>query len=220
MRRTAFAAGLVLMLLSLARMATAPAGGPERWESALREAGLRPLVAPGLRLDLRYAGRRNFTGRRLPGYCEARAFLARAAVTGVARAQRRLARGGHGLVVYDAYRPARATRAMVRWAVRTGRRRLLDEGYIARRSNHNRGAAVDVGLVRLRDGRRVDMGTPYDSFSPRSHTENARGAALRNRLLLRRAMRAGGFSNYHREWWHYDHPSTGPRLDLALGCDR
>jgi D-alanyl-D-alanine dipeptidase len=56
------------------------------------------------------------------------------------------------------YRPARATRAMVQWAERTGRRALLDSGYIARRSRHNLGVAVDLMMVDLETGTEVPMG--------------------------------------------------------------
>jgi D-alanyl-D-alanine dipeptidase len=169
---------------------------------------------------LRFVTRRNFTGRRLPGYCRPWAYLRRDAARALARVQSRLRRARLGLKVYDAYRPARATRAMVRWALRTGRSRLLSQGYIARRSNHNLGAAVDLTLVRARSGRELDMGTAYDAFTVRSHTRNARGLALRNRLRLTRAMEREGFRNYRREWWHYDFASPGARrLDLTLGCD-
>jgi D-alanyl-D-alanine dipeptidase len=133
--------------------------------------------------------------------------------------QRRLARQQLGLLVYDAYRPARATRAMVRWAERTNNEWVLTQGYVARRSNHNRGAAIDLTLVRASDGKPLGMGTRYDAFTTKSHTANARGQALRNRLTLRRAMEAEGFRNYRREWWHYDFPSAaGPPRDIPLGC--
>jgi zinc D-Ala-D-Ala dipeptidase len=193
--------------------------------AAPAEAGYRgtPLLsvkrfAPDIVLDMRYATDNNFTGRRLPGYCEQRALLLRRPARALARVHERLERDGYGLKVYDAYRPARATRAMVRWARRTGNEHLLD-GYIARRSRHNLGAAVDVTLIRLSTGRELDMGTEYDSFSTRSHTTNARGAVLRRRLRLRGAMAAAGWANYHREWWHYDFPAPGARrLDVTIGC--
>jgi D-alanyl-D-alanine dipeptidase len=187
----------------------------------LRRAGLRDVrdYAPDVQLDIRYATRENFTGSRLPGYCRPWAFLRRRAARALGRAEERLADDGYGLRVFDAYRPARATRAMVRWARRTGRAHLLGR-YIASRSNHNRGVAIDLTLVRLSTGRPVDMGTPFDAFTTRAHTLNARGGALRNRLRLRSAMNAAGFANYHREWWHYDYrgdPRARP-LDVTLGC--
>ena len=104
-------------------------------------------AAPGIRVDLAYGGSRNLTGRRLPGYCRPWAYLLRPAARDLARVQRDLRRRGHGLLVRDAYRPARASRALVRWARRSGRPELVGT-YIARRSRHNTGGAVDLTLVR------------------------------------------------------------------------
>jgi D-alanyl-D-alanine dipeptidase len=218
-RRDIFAACASTALLVAA--AAAPGEARAGFRAQLDRAGLveLPARAPGVSLELRYASDGNFTGRRLPGYCRPLAFLRRRAARSLADVQRGLEARGLGLLVLDAYRPARASRAMVRWAVRVGRPELLD-GWIARRSNHNRGTAVDLTLVRRESGRPLDMGTPYDSFSPRSATTAAGGRALRNRLKLRRAMEAAGFANYRREWWHYDYPGDrrALRLDVPLGC--
>ena len=106
----------------------------------------------------------------------------------------------------------------MRWALRSGRPELVGT-YIARRSRHNTGSAVDLTLVRHGDGRRLRMGTGYDHLGPRAHTYSASGRVLRNRLELKRAMERHGFSGYWREWWHFEHRVQGPRhLDLTLGC--
>ncbi len=197
-----------------ARAADAP-GGP-----AHPPAGLVDIhrFAPGIRVELAYGTRHNLTGRRLPGYCENRALLLEPAARDLARVQRHLRRRGLGLLVLDAYRPARASRALVDWAESSGRGELVGT-YIARRSRHNTGSAVDLTLVRARDGRRLPMGSGFDDLSPRAHTLNATGRALRNRLTLERAMQRFGFSGYWREWWHFEHNRTGSRyLDLPLGC--
>jgi D-alanyl-D-alanine dipeptidase len=108
---------------------------------------------------------------------------------------------------------------MVRWARRTGNDHLLD-GWIARRSNHNRGAALDATLVELQSGRPLGMGTAYDAFSPRSATRAARGRALPNRQRLARALSGARFRPYAREWWHFDWPAgrSAPRLDVPIEC--
>ena len=63
------------------------------------------------------------------------------------------------------------------------------------------------------------MGTGYDDLCPRAHTRNASGRALRNRLMLERAMERFGFNPYWREWWHFEHRVIGAHyLDLPLGC--
>ena len=73
--------------------------------------------------------------------------------------------------------------------------------------------------MRLADGKRLRMGSGFDDLSARAHTLNATGRALRNRLTLERAMERFGFTGYYREWWHFEHRSTGARyLDLSLGC--
>ena len=210
-----------LRTTALAGLAALAIAAPATHAGPLSQAGLISVRthARDIQLDLRYATDDNFTGRRLPGYCKPIAVIRRRPARALGRVQRRLRRSGLGLVVYDAYRPARATRAMVRWAERTGNEWTLRQGYIARRSNHNRGAAIDAGLVRLSDGRPLTMGTGYDRFSRRSHTANARGRALRNRLRLKGAMEAFGFRNYRREWWHYDFPGdSGPPRNISLGC--
>jgi zinc D-Ala-D-Ala dipeptidase len=161
-----------------------------------------------IRVDVRYAGSNNFTGAPLPGYDAPRVLLRREAAQALARAQRRLRKQGLSLLVFDGYRPVRATLAMVRWADRTGRRDLLTDGYIARRSRHNLGLAVDLTLVDAGSGSSLDMGTPFDTFSESAHTANARGQVLANRHILVRAMESEGFRNYEKEWWHFS-------LDLA-----
>lgn len=197
-------------------------GRPARGASVdeLRRAGLTDVqsLAPGIGVELAYGGARNLTGRRLPGYCENRAMLLAPVARSLARAQRLLRRRGLGLLVLDAYRPARASRALVRWAERTGRADLVGT-YIARRSRHNTGSAVDLTVVRASDGRRLPMGTGYDDLSSRAHTRNATGPALRRRLLLEGAMERFGFEGYWREWWHFEHRAQGGAyLDLPLGC--
>jgi D-alanyl-D-alanine dipeptidase len=110
---------------------------------------------------------------------------------------------------------------------------LFEEGYIAERSGHSRGSTVDLTLVRVsgapggaNPGEAVaeplDMGTPYDFFDPRSHTESPEVSErqLTNRFLLREAMEAGGFQNYAAEWWHYtlrDEPYPDAYFNIPVG---
>src|SRR5687768_18196752 len=51
------------------------------------------------------------------------------------------------------------------WAERTGRGDLVKNGYIALRSRHNSGVAIDLTLLDLVTGKPLDMGTAYDTFS-------------------------------------------------------
>ncbi len=157
--------------------------GPADDVAALRDAGLTDLQrpAPGIRVELAYATKDNLTGRRLPGYCENRAYLLGHAARDLARVQRHLRRRGLGLLVLDAYRPARASRALVRWAERSGRGELVGT-YIARRSRHNTGTAVDLTLV----GRGQRAGTT--PAAPQPPDPRAGDGALRLRRLLARVV--------------------------------
>ena len=187
---------------------------------ATRRAGLADVrrFAPGIRVNLSYRTKRNETGAPLPGYCENWALMHERAAFSLGQVQRYLRRKGLGLLVLDSYRPVRATEALVRWAERTGRGQLVGT-YIARRSRHNTGSAVDITLVRFRDGKRLRMGG-FD-LGPGSHTFNAGGRILRNRLTLMNAMNRFGFNAYLNEWWHFEHYIRPNRyLDLTLGCGR
>jgi zinc D-Ala-D-Ala dipeptidase len=154
-------------------------------------------------VEMRYATSNNFTGAPLPGYLANRAFLRREAGAALARVQRGLRSQGLGLKVFDAYRPVRATLAMVDWTERVNRTDLLKDGYIASRSRHNLGLAIDCTLIELATGRELDMGTPFDTFSSAAHTANASGQEAVNRQTLKAAMEKEGFVNYDQEWWHF-----------------
>ena len=168
-------------------------------------------------IDLRYATANNFTGAPLPGYLANRAFLRREAAAALARVQRDLRPQGLGIKVFDAYRPVRATLAMVDWTQRVNRPDLLKDGYIASRSRHNLGLAIDCTLIDLASGRELDMGTPFDTFSPAAQTANASGQVALNRQKLKTAMEKEGFVNYDQEWWHFSFDVPNPlRFDRVI----
>ena len=168
-------------------------------------------------IDLRYATANNFTGAPLPGYLANRAFLRREAAAALARVQRDLRPQGLGIKVFDAYRPVRATLAMVDWTQRVNRPDLLKDGYIAGRSRHNLGLAIDCTLIDLATGRELYMGTPFDTFSPAAHTANASGQVAVNRQKLKTAMEQEGFVNYDQEWWHFSFDVPNPlRFDRVI----
>lgn len=172
-------------------------------------------VDPTIRVDLRYSSEHNTFGRRL--YSGNVALLREPVARRLARVQSRLRKQGLGLKVWDAYRP-RSVQSLM-WRLRPeGRSR-----YIAnprKGSKHNRGAAVDVTLVRA-DGREMEMPTPHDEFSARAHRGATRGispAARRNAQILDGAMRAEGFMPNPYEWWHFTAPEwrSYPLSDMPL----
>jgi len=216
-------------------------------QSALADDSARPADLVALRgvdasiaQDMRYAGTNNFVGRPLPGYAQAECLLIRPAAEALGGVQRDLAPQKLSLKVLDCYRPPQAVAAMAQWArdgrpagagqrffPRLDKSALFALGYIAARSSHSLGTAVDLTLVEAgpadapadaspavsctaphaergpADG--IDMGTAFDCFDPRSHTASPQisAAAKQHRQLLVAAMRRHGFVNYAREWWHF-----------------
>ncbi|MEM1026166.1 MAG: M15 family metallopeptidase [Myxococcota bacterium] len=159
-------------------------------------------IAPEVEIDMRYAGKRNFMGRRVRGYEAPKCLLTVPAAEALARVQARLRSQSLGLLVHDCYRPQRAVDDFASWAKspeasmkplffpKVDKSRLFALQYIAHRSGHSRGSTVDLTLTAL-DGRRPDetpfvdcpsppgdgarglnMGTPWDCFSEASATES------------------------------------------------
>ncbi len=169
----------------------------------------------GLKLDLKYKTKANFTGRPLypaKAKCWVRPRLAKA----VKAAAKKLGRGGFGLILYDCYRP---------WSVQVElwkacpKRGLV--GDPTRGSHHNRGAAIDVGIYRLSDGTPLEMPTSFDDLSHRARHNYQGGSkhSREHRRWLLVTMRRVGLRPIGSEWWHYQ--LTGARrmsvLDLPLG---
>ena len=174
-------------------------------------------VDTSLVIEMRYATANNFTGAPLPGYEANKAYLRAEAAAALAVVSEDLRAQGYAIKILDAYRPVRASEAMVAWAERTNRTDLLRDGYIAARSRHNLGVAVDLTLISIATRGEVTMGTPYDHFSPAAHTANARGHLAQNRQILKRTMERQGFVNYEKEWWHFSYDVESPvRFDRVI----
>lgn len=175
-------------------------------------------AVPDAILEIRYYSSYNFVGDRIDGYEEPLALLTREAATALRRVSDELAAKGYRLKVYDAYRPQMAVDHFVRWSrdaadVRMkpyfypglDKDELFSRGYIARRSSHSRGSAVDLTLFDMSTGKEVDMGGAFDYFGELSHPGYT-GITVEqsaNRRLLREAMQAQGFVPAKTEWWHF-----------------
>jgi zinc D-Ala-D-Ala dipeptidase len=174
-------------------------------------------VVPRLVLEMRYAGSHNFVGRPIDGYVAPHCLLTRAAANALAEVARDLEPRGLAIKAFDCYRPTRAVANFVRWArdlkdqkmkaefyPDVDKRTLFRDGYIALQSGHSRGSTIDLTVAQA-DGQELDMGTPFDFFSPKSWTADPTiGAeAHKNRMLLASAMRRRGFRGYDKEWWHF-----------------
>jgi len=198
------AAAMALAVGSAQMPGRQEASGPPKGGGPYRPADLVEVVAldPTIKLDIRYATANNFVGR--PVYPEARAFLQRPAAEALLAAHRWLKDRGHGLLVYDAYRPWTITKLF--WDITPADKKIFVADP-AVGSKHNRGCAVDVGLFELATGREIQMPGAYDEMSERSFVTYTGGTADQraHRDLLRKAMeREGYFFVYPEEWWHYD----------------
>ena len=98
------------------------------------------------------------------------------------RRRRGAAAAGFGLLLWDGYRPQRAVDRFLAWSAqpedgRTKQRfypnidraEMFTNGYVAPRSGHSRGSAVDLTLYRLDTGELAPMGGGHDLMDERSH---------------------------------------------------
>lgn len=147
--------------------------------------------------EIAYATAENFTGK--PVYKRASCFLHPEAAEALKKAIGYAAELGFTLKIFDAYRPPEAQFKL--WEHTPDPNFLADPN---KGSPHSRGVAVDLNLVDP-DGRELDMGTPFDTFSPLSHhgAEGISVEAKLNRLMLLGIMTSAGWDFYRNEWWHY-----------------
>ncbi|RWM90774.1 MAG: D-alanyl-D-alanine dipeptidase [Mesorhizobium sp.] len=204
-------------------------------------------IDPTIRQDVRYARTDNFLHRKAAGYDAPVCILTGRAAEALSGVQKAIAAEGLTLVVFDCYRPARAVSDMGEWTREGGppdpqwypavkRKDLIAKGYVGELSTHSRGSTVDVAIARadrntapkqacgVSDADTLDFGTGFNCFDPMSETahRSLAGEATANRKRLVEAMRAGGFRNYAREWWHFtleNEPFPKQRFDFPVTAD-
>jgi D-alanyl-D-alanine dipeptidase len=171
-------------------------------------------ISPGLLYDLRYATKNNFTGQVLYPQ-NGITYMRYTAAKSLSLVQDSLKKLNLGLKIFDAYRPHAATRLM--WDL------IHDERYVAdpsKGSGHNRGLAVDLTIVDVKNGKELDMGTAFDNFTDSAHIDfiSANPDVNNNRKLLRSLMTHFGFVALPTEWWHYSWPNDHDYevLDLSF----
>lgn len=193
-------------------------------------------AAPEIAQDIRYASANNFTGAPAPGYEAVDCWLLDPVARALAAVAQDAARQGVRLIVWDGYRPQRASDYFLAWSqspdasdkaarLRAAyhpsidKRDLFKRGFLSERSGHSRGLAVDLGLLNAA-GEPLDFGTDFDFFDVLSAMDCVAVtlAAQSNRALLRRLMEARGFKNYAPEWWHFSYPVADdlPLLDAPI----
>ncbi|HEY4459356.1 MAG TPA: D-Ala-D-Ala dipeptidase VanX [Pseudonocardiaceae bacterium] len=191
-------------------------------------------VVPGVRWDAKYATWDNFTGKPVDGYAVNRIVGTRALCAALTRAREEAATLGFGLLLWDGYRPQRAVDRFLRWSqepedCRTKprhypnieRAEMVEQGYVATKSGHTRGSAVDLTLYHLATGELADMGGDHDLMDSVSHhgADGITPVEARNRQHLRSIMEASGFVSYDYEWWHYslkDEPYPDTYFDFPI----
>ena len=173
---------------------------------------------PHIIQEIRYHSTYNFIGERIDGYEEPIALLTVEAARALKSVCNELFVQGYRLKVFDAYRPVSAVRQFILWGIEDTdirmkpyfypdleKQELFAKGYIAKRSSHSRGSAIDLTLLDMKTGREVDMGSPFDLFSEVSHPDyrGVTEAQFENRMMLRRAMVCNGFLPLDCEWRHF-----------------
>ncbi len=173
---------------------------------------------PGIIQEIRYYSTYNFIGDRIDGYEEPCALITQEAARALKAVSNEMMVLGYRLKVFDAYRPVCAVKHFMLWGIEDQdirmkpyfypdqqKQELFEKGYIAKRSSHSRGSTVDLTLLDMATGKELDMGSPFDLFSEKSHPDY-RGITeeqYRNRMTLRNAMLRNGFLPIDCEWWHF-----------------
>ena len=178
---------------------------------------LKELV-PSIKIELRYYSNHNFIGKPINGYKSNRLIITKEAALSLKKIQQELLKKKLSLKIFDAYRPQQAVSHFVAWAKvlndtlmkteyypKVAKLNLFKSGYIASKSGHSRGSAVDLTITDAKTAIELDMGSPYDFFGMESHPkyQNISVQQKKNRMLLRKVMLANGFKPYENEWWHF-----------------
>ncbi len=193
-------------------------------------------VDPRIKTDLRYATNDNFMKMKLYDSIS-KVYLQKAVALRLLKVQDFLdsLRPGYRLLIFDGVRPLQVQQEM--WdaldSIPPSRRGKFVSNP-KRGSVHNFGAAVDVTILDDK-GSQLDMGAGYDDFReiafPSLEKRFLKSGELtskqyNNRKLLRRVMRAQGFSNIPSEWWHFNAYSRSrvfakyPQLLTESGASR
>ena len=194
-------------------------------------------VIPSIVQEIRYFPTYNFVGDRIDGYEEPCAILTKEAARALKTVSNEMMVQGYRLKIFDTYRPACAVKHFVLWGIEDQdirmkpyfypeleKQELFLKGYVAKKSSHSRGSTVDLTLLDMATGKELDMGSPFDLFSEKSHPD-FRGISdeqYENRMILRNVMLRNGFAPIDCEWWHFtlkDEPYPDTYFDFPLSSE-
>ena len=170
-------------------------------------------IDPSIKVELKYGTTDNFMHRVMYSMSD-RAFAEENLARAVSAAQQllKIINPSLSIIVYDAARPISIQRMMFDSVKGTPSERYVANPYDKIRGGyHNYGLAVDIAIVD-EQGKMLDFGTGYDSFSELAHPGNEavlvnKGLismqAYENRMLLYYITAKQGLLPYEFEWWHY-----------------
>ncbi|MBX9703776.1 MAG: hypothetical protein K2X39_06450, partial [Silvanigrellaceae bacterium] len=116
---------------------------------------------PRILIDLKYASCDNFVGRKIDGYKKNRAIIRLEVALALKQLQDELLKKDFSLLIFDAYRPQRASKMFHRWSMDSedqmrkdiyypniDKNNLFKEGYISLTSQHSLGIAADLTICK------------------------------------------------------------------------
>lgn len=185
-------------------------------EETLKSQGMVNIeeVIPGLKVELMYSTTNNFFEQDVYGDLT-HAYLQPEVADRLKKAQEMLQSEYPNLtlLVYDGVRPLSVQQIL--WD-NLDKPDSIKPLYVADPevgSLHNFGVAVDLTIYDNEAGRPIDMGTNYDFFGYEAYPDRelemmAEGkitrAQVANREILRKVMKASGFTGIGSEWWHFN----------------
>lgn len=177
-----------------------PKATPSDWEEIDK--------ATGITIDIKYATNDNFTKKKI--YDCGKCYLRPEAAAKLVEIHNVLKeKYGYGIKVFDCFRPRPYQQRL--WDI------MPNPSYVTppeKGSMHSRGLAVDLTIVD-KNGKDLDMGTPYDFFGKEAHQDFTGHSSdiNKNRKLLKSIMEENGFGSIRTEWWHYSYRTKSYPLD-------
>jgi len=160
---------------------------------------------PNIYVYLPYATQDNFVHQKVYDFDKPK--LRYGTIEKLIKCQNELNQKGYSLKILDGYRPLSVQYKF--WEI------YPDERFVANpitgASNHCKGNAVDVTLVKL-NGSEVKMPSDFDDFSEKALRQYGwlDEETKNNILLLENVMKKNGFDLYPHEWWHYNDTDDYP----------
>lgn len=184
-------------------------------EKIFIKAGLTNLqqLDSNIRVDIRYASDRNFTGFNMYGNIK-NAYLQPYVAKKLIEAHKFLhdTFPNYNFLIFDATRPVSIQQMMwdsIKVSPKERPKYLSNPKY---GSLHCFGAAVDLTILDSTDTP-LNMGTDFDSFEKKAYPVLEKKflksgvltqQIVNNRKLLRKVMEDAGFFNIQTEWWHFN----------------